>query len=60
MSASIVVCGSGIVGLATALAFARKGEAVTLVGPRAAVPTFAQDEFYPRVSAFLPRSVSGI
>ena len=56
MSASIVVCGSGIVGLATALAFARKGEAVTLVGPRPAVHTFAQDEFYPRVYALSPAS----
>jgi ubiquinone biosynthesis UbiH/UbiF/VisC/COQ6 family hydroxylase len=56
MSASIVVCGSGIVGLSTALAFARKGEAVTLVGPRPAVPTLAQDEFFPRVYALSPAS----
>jgi 2-octaprenylphenol hydroxylase len=56
MSASIVICGSGIVGLSTALAFARKGEAVTLVGPRPAAPTLAQDEFYPRVYALSPTS----
>lgn len=56
MSASIVVCGSGVVGLSTALAFARKGEPVTLVGPRPAAPSLAQDEFYPRVYALSPAS----
>ncbi len=56
MSASIVVCGSGIVGLSAALAFARKGEPVTLVGPRPAAPSLAQDEFYPRVYALSPAS----
>ncbi len=56
MSASIVVCGSGIVGLSTALAFARKGEAVTLIGPRPTVPNLAQDEFYARVYALSPAS----
>ncbi|MBP8035541.1 MAG: FAD-dependent monooxygenase, partial [Burkholderiaceae bacterium] len=56
MSASIVVCGSGVVGLSTALAFSRKGEPVTLVGPRPAAPSLAQDEFYPRVYALSPAS----
>ena len=56
MSASIVVCGSGIVGLATALAFARKGEAVTLVGPRPTVQSLSQDEFFARVYALSPAS----
>jgi ubiquinone biosynthesis UbiH/UbiF/VisC/COQ6 family hydroxylase len=56
MSASIVVCGSGIVGLATALAFARKGEAVTLVGPRPTVQNLSQDEFFARVYALSPAS----
>ncbi len=56
MSASIVVCGSGIVGLSTALAFARKGEPVTLVGPRPAALSLVQDEFYPRVYALSPAS----
>ena len=56
MSASIVVCGSGIVGLATALAFARKGEAVTLVGPRPTVQRLSQDEFFARVYALSPAS----
>ena len=56
MSASIVVCGSGIVGLSTALAFSRRGEPVTLVGPRPAAPSLAQDEFYPRVYALSPAS----
>jgi 2-polyprenylphenol 6-hydroxylase len=56
MSASIVVCGSGIVGLATAVAFARKGEAVTLVGPRPTVQSLSQDEFFARVYALSPAS----
>ena len=56
MSASIVVCGSGIVGLATAVAFARKGEAVTLVGPRPTVQSLSQDEFFARVFALSPAS----
>ena len=56
MSASIVVCGSGIVGLSAALAFARKGEPVTLVGPRPVLQPLAQDEFHPRVYALSPAS----
>jgi len=52
----IVVCGTGIVGLATALALARRGQPVSLLGPRAAVPPAARDDYCPRVYAISPAS----
>lgn len=50
-SESIVVCGSGIVGLATALALARAGFRVSLAGPAAVVPPAVPDVYCPRVYA---------
>ena len=35
MTHQIVVCGAGIVGLASALALARRGQRVALLAPRA-------------------------
>ncbi|VFR26470.1 2-octaprenyl-3-methyl-6-methoxy-1,4-benzoquinol hydroxylase [plant metagenome] len=46
----IVVCGSGIVGLACALALARRGQSVSLLGPRVPVPP-AGALYHPRVYA---------
>jgi ubiquinone biosynthesis UbiH/UbiF/VisC/COQ6 family hydroxylase len=48
---SIVVCGTGIVGLACALALVRQGLSVRLLGPRNALPTPAPDAYCPRVYA---------
>ena len=53
---SIVVCGSGIVGLAAALAMARAGFRVSLAGPSAAVPPAEADVYCPRVYALSPAS----
>ncbi len=47
----ILVCGSGIAGLAMALGLARKGFDATLLGPPVALPTLAQDDYHPRVYA---------
>lgn len=52
---SIVVCGTGIVGLASALALARRGEPVSLLGPRRPVPP-AGPLYHPRVYAISPAS----
>lgn len=52
----IVVCGSGIAGLATALAFARRGERVTLLGPRRSFEPARPDIFHSRVYAISPSS----
>lgn len=52
----IVVCGTGIAGLATALAFARKGERVTLLGPKRHIEPSAPDVFQARVYAISPSS----
>lgn len=53
---TIVVCGTGIAGLATALGLARKGFAATLLGPQQAVPAYGPDEYCPRVYAISPAS----
>lgn len=47
----ILVCGSGIAGLAMALGLARKGFDATLLGPPVALPPLAQDDYHPRVYA---------
>jgi len=56
MKTPIVVCGTGIVGLATALALARRGQQVTLLGPRQAFAPATPEVFHPRVYAISPAS----
>ena len=56
LKTSIVVCGTGIVGLATALALARRGQQVTLLGPRQAFAPATPEVFHPRVYAISPAS----
>ena len=56
MNTSIVVCGTGIVGLATALALARRGQQVTLLGPRQTFAHAKPESFHPRVYAISPAS----
>jgi ubiquinone biosynthesis UbiH/UbiF/VisC/COQ6 family hydroxylase len=56
MKTSIVVCGTGIVGLATALALARRGQQVTLLGPRQTFAPASPEVFHPRVYAISPAS----
>lgn len=53
---SIIVCGSGIVGLAAALGLARAGFGVSLLGPRRSPPAAVRDEYCPRVYAISPAS----
>lgn len=53
---SVVVCGTGIAGLACAAGLARAGFPVTLLGPRRAVPAAQPDHFCPRVYAISPAS----
>ena len=48
---SIVVCGSGIAGLACSLALARAGFHVDLIGPASAVPAAEPHAYHPRVYA---------
>ena len=47
----ILVCGSGIAGLATALGLARKGFDASLLGPVPHSPALAPDRYHPRVYA---------
>jgi 2-polyprenylphenol 6-hydroxylase len=54
MNTPIVVCGTGIVGLATALGFARRGERVTLLGPKRSFETAHPEVFHARVYAISP------
>lgn len=54
VNASIVVCGGGIVGLATAFALARAGQSVALLGPKSSFPAADPEVFYPRVYAISP------
>lgn len=56
MKTPIVVCGTGIVGLATALALARRGQQVTLLGPRQTFAPASPEIFHPRVYAISPAS----
>ncbi len=56
MTSPIVVCGTGIVGLATALGLARSGQSVTLVGPRQTFLPATSEAFHPRVYAISPAS----
>lgn len=56
INSPIVVCGSGIAGLATALAFARRGERVTLLGSRRSFEPVSPDIFHSRVYAISPSS----
>ena len=56
MNTPIVVCGTGIVGLATALGLARRRQQVTLLGPRQAFAPATPETFHPRVYAISPAS----
>src|SRR5690606_23828859 len=47
----IIVCGSGIAGMATALGLARKGFDVSLLGPAPPRPDLGVDDYHPRVYA---------
>jgi len=55
-TAAITVCGTGIAGLATALALARRGQPVSLLGPRRVIAPAVADEYCPRVYAISPAS----
>lgn len=56
MTTQIVICGAGIVGLASALALARRGQRVTLLAPPTTVPAASPDAYHPRVYAISPAS----
>lgn len=56
MNTPIVICGAGIVGLASALALARRGQRVTVLAPPSAVPAAMSDVYHPRVYAISPAS----
>ena len=60
MSQPVVVCGAGIVGMASVLALARAGIKAHLVAPRpaAAVQAGASESYSPRVYAISPASQS--
>lgn len=53
---NIVVCGTGIVGLATALGLTKAGLRVTLLGPNVPVPPAVPGQYCPRVYAISPAS----
>ncbi|NYT65632.1 FAD-dependent monooxygenase [Alcaligenaceae bacterium] len=48
---NILVCGTGIAGLATALGLAKKGFQVSLLGPKADTSAAVPDSYHPRVYA---------
>ena len=52
----ILVCGTGIAGLACALGLARAGLPVALLGPRQVPAVRAADDYHPRVYAISPAS----
>lgn len=52
----IVVCGTGIVGLAAALGLARDGQKAVLLGPRKPPEPTRPDVYFPRVYAVSPES----
>ena len=58
MKPSILVCGTGLVGLAAAVGLARAGLSVTLLGPRRDLPVFGPDTYCPRVYAISAASRS--
>ncbi|WP_323018470.1 FAD-dependent monooxygenase [Castellaniella sp.] len=49
--ASVLVCGTGIAGLACALGLSRAGLSVDLLGPRQMPPVRPADDYHPRVYA---------
>jgi len=52
MKTSVAICGAGIVGMATALALARRGCAeVVLIGPEPELKSLAPETYHPRVYA---------
>ncbi|MER1966891.1 FAD-dependent monooxygenase [Castellaniella sp. GW247-6E4] len=53
---SIIVCGTGIAGLACALGLARDGHSVSLLGPRHEPTRQDPDTYHPRVYALSPAS----
>lgn len=55
---SILVCGTGIAGLACALGLSRAGLPVALLGPRTPPPARAPDDYHPRVYAISEASRS--
>lgn len=55
-SSEILIVGAGIVGLAAALALARQGLRVSLLGPREPLAPLQADVFDPRVYAISPAS----
>ena len=56
LKSSVAVCGTGIVGLACALALARRGQSVTLLGPKHQIQPANTEFFQPRVYAISPAS----
>src|SRR5690606_39153489 len=56
MTRQMVVCGAGIIGLASALALARRGLRVALLAPASTVPAADPDTYHPRVYAISPAS----
>ncbi|WP_026068152.1 FAD-dependent monooxygenase [Pusillimonas noertemannii] len=52
----IIVCGTGIVGLAAALGLARDGQKAALLGPRKPPEPAQPDVYFPRVYALSPES----
>src|SRR3546814_10245683 len=55
---SIIVCGTGIAGLACGLGLARAGMSVSLLGPHSAPPELGADTYHPRVYAISAASRS--
>lgn len=55
-TSQIVVCGTGIVGLAAALGLARDGQKAVLLGPQKAPAPSQPDVYFPRVYALSPES----
>jgi ubiquinone biosynthesis UbiH/UbiF/VisC/COQ6 family hydroxylase len=56
MKTPVLVCGTGIVGLALSLALSRGGQSLTLLGPKPVFPKLDQEVFHPRVYAISPAS----
>jgi len=56
IASDIVVCGTGIVGLAAAVALARRGQRVGLAGPGIDVAPTRRNHYCPRVYAISPAS----